>query len=390
MAEHAGVPVVNALTDEFHPCQLLADLLTVREHKGDARRADGRLRRRRRLQHGQLLAARRRHRRACTCGSARPRATSPSEAMVDRADGDRARRPAAPPCSSADPVEAVAGADVVVTDTWVSMGKEERGRPRGWRSFAPTRVTAELLAHAAPDAIVLHCLPAYRGKEIAAESSTARRAWSGTRPRTGGTPRRRSSPGCWSSAMSDAVTPPLRPATKNARHQQIVDLVDPPRGALPGRARRRCSPSSGVQVTQATLSRDLVELDAVKVRTPSGALVYAVPGRGRRPTTGGAGRDRRRPATGWPGSAPSCSSAPRPAPTSSCCAPRRAPPSSSPPPSTRPSSPDVLGTIAGDDTVLVIGRDPAGGDALARRFLALADSSRRPDQPRRATRTRTD
>ena len=127
-----------------------------------------------------------------------------------------------------------------------------------------------------------------------------------------------------------------------------------------------------MQVTQATLSRDLVELDAVKVRSASGALVYAVPAEGgdRRPAAPGEtaaaghrlGRLLRRAA----------GHAPTPAPTWSCCAPRRAPPSSSPPRSTRPSYPDVLGTIAGDDTVLVIGRDPAGGDDLARRLLALA------------------
>ncbi len=67
-----------------------------------------------------------------------------------------------------DPVAAVAGADVVVTDTWVSMGKEEEAEARR-ATFAPYAVTSELLAHAAPDAIVLHCLPAYRGSEIDAE-----------------------------------------------------------------------------------------------------------------------------------------------------------------------------------------------------------------------------
>ena len=67
-----------------------------------------------------------------------------------------------------DPVAAVAGADVVVTDTWISMGKEEEAAARA-SVFAPYSLTTELLGHAAPDAIVLHCLPAYRGKEIDAE-----------------------------------------------------------------------------------------------------------------------------------------------------------------------------------------------------------------------------
>ena len=158
MAAYAGVPVVNALTDEFHPCQLLADLLTIREHKGELAGLDGRLRRRRRLQHGQLLAARRRHRRACTCGSARPRATSPSRAVRRPGPRDRAGRPAARPSCVPDPGEAVAGADVVVTDTWVSMGKEEEAAAR-LAAFGAYTVTADLLPLADADAIV-HALPA--------------------------------------------------------------------------------------------------------------------------------------------------------------------------------------------------------------------------------------
>jgi transcriptional regulator of arginine metabolism len=147
-----------------------------------------------------------------------------------------------------------------------------------------------------------------------------------------------------------------RPATKNSRHQLIVDLLSghevhsqPELQELLG--------ERGVQVTQATLSRDLVELDAVRVRAQSGALVYAVP------AEGGDRRGRllaellvsadasanlvvlRTP----PGAAQFLASA-----------------------MDKVEYPDVLGTIAGDDTVLVMSRDPLGGEEIARRLLALA------------------
>ena len=166
MAEYAGVPVVNALTDEFHPCQLLADLLTVREQKGelagltvtyigDAANNMG---------NSWLLAG-------VTAGMhvrvAGPDGYRPSDAMFERANSIGTQTGGSA-TGSAELVAAVTGADVVVTDTWVSMGKEEEKAAR-LEIFAPYSLTSELLAHAKDDAIVLHCLPAYRGKEIAAE-----------------------------------------------------------------------------------------------------------------------------------------------------------------------------------------------------------------------------
>lgn len=163
MAAHAGVPVVNALTDDFHPCQLLADLLTVREHKGSLAGltvgfvGDGACN----MGNSWLLAG-------ATAGMhvriGSPEGYAPSRAMVDRAAAIAAGTGGSARLES-DPVAAVAGADVVVTDTWVSMGKEEEAGARA-EIFAPYAVTAGLLSHAAPDAIVMHCLPAYRGKEI--------------------------------------------------------------------------------------------------------------------------------------------------------------------------------------------------------------------------------
>ncbi|GAB6985856.1 ornithine carbamoyltransferase [Nocardioides pyridinolyticus] len=166
MAEHAGVPVVNALTDDFHPCQLLADLLTIREHKpqlagltatfvGDGASNMG---------NSWLLAG-------ATAGMhvriASPADYLPETDMVERAAAIAARTGGSASVGS-DPVAAVAGADVVVTDTWVSMGKEEEAASRE-QVFGPFALTSSLFDRAKPDAIALHCLPAYRGKEVDAE-----------------------------------------------------------------------------------------------------------------------------------------------------------------------------------------------------------------------------
>jgi ornithine carbamoyltransferase len=163
MAEHAGVPVVNALTDDFHPCQLLADLLTIREHKAEiagltvAFLGDGACN----VGNSWLLAG-------ATAGMhvriSSPEGYTPSAEMVDAASAIAATTGGSAVLEP-DPHAAVAGADVVVTDTWISMGKEEEAAARA-EVFAPYSVTEALFDEARPDAIVMHCLPAYRGKEI--------------------------------------------------------------------------------------------------------------------------------------------------------------------------------------------------------------------------------
>jgi ornithine carbamoyltransferase len=163
MAEHAGVPVVNALTDDFHPCQLLADLLTIREHKAElagltvAFLGDGACN----VGNSWLLAG-------ATAGMhvriSSPAGYAPAAAMVDAATA-LAATTGGSAVLEPDPHAAVAGADVVVTDTWISMGKEEEAVARA-EVFGPYSVTEELFDEAKPDAIVMHCLPAYRGKEI--------------------------------------------------------------------------------------------------------------------------------------------------------------------------------------------------------------------------------
>ncbi|QWT23074.1 ornithine carbamoyltransferase [Subtercola sp. PAMC28395] len=166
MALNTTVPVVNALSDEFHPCQLLADLLTIREHRGElagltvAFLGDGASN----MAQSYLLA--------CATAGMHVRVGSPAAYSPDPVVADDARTIASTTGGSAtvlsDPAEAVAGADIVVTDTWVSMGKEDEKAARV-KVFGGYQVDAALMAGAKPDALFLHCLPADRGYEVSAE-----------------------------------------------------------------------------------------------------------------------------------------------------------------------------------------------------------------------------
>jgi ornithine carbamoyltransferase len=166
MAENVDLPVVNALTDSFHPCQVLADLAAVAYVKEGlealpglrlAYVGDGA----NNMAHSYLLGG-------ATAGIhvviATPEGYLPDETVLSDAQ-ELAGRTGGSVEVVHDPAEAIAGADVVATDTWVSMGTEEEREARE-KVFADFQVTEELMALAAPDAVVLHCLPAYRGKEI--------------------------------------------------------------------------------------------------------------------------------------------------------------------------------------------------------------------------------
>lgn len=165
MAANSKVPVINALSDEFHPCQLLADLLTIQEHKGKLAGlklvyiGDGN-----NMANSYLLAG-------AMAGMhvvvVTPEQYLPSDEVVARADAIAFETGGSVSVSN-NPAEAVAGADVLATDTWVSMGKESEKAKRV-QDFAGFTIDSTLLALASPDAIVLHCLPAYRGYEISAE-----------------------------------------------------------------------------------------------------------------------------------------------------------------------------------------------------------------------------
>jgi len=166
MAAGTTVPVVNALSDDFHPCQLLADLQTIREKKGRlagltvAFVGDGRSN----MGQSYLLAC-------ATAGMTvrvgAPEGFQPDDSVVADASAIAERTGGAVQVT-ADAREAVAGADVVVTDTWVSMGKEDEKDERV-AVFGGFKVDQALMAHAAGDAIFLHCLPADRGYEVDAD-----------------------------------------------------------------------------------------------------------------------------------------------------------------------------------------------------------------------------
>jgi len=166
MAANSSVPVINALSDSWHPCQLLADLMTIKEcfgkteglklaYVGDANNN---------MANSYLVA--------CAMAGMDVSIAAPEGYGPDSVVLDRAREIAAIQggkiSSYNDPVEAVAGAHVVVTDTWVSMGMEDQARERAL-VFQAFTVDSALMASADKNAIFLHCLPAYRGFEVSAD-----------------------------------------------------------------------------------------------------------------------------------------------------------------------------------------------------------------------------
>ncbi|GLW06337.1 ornithine carbamoyltransferase, catabolic [Microtetraspora sp. NBRC 13810] len=165
MARYSSVPVVNALTDEFHPCQILADLQTVREHRGTLAGltmtylGDGA----NNMAHSYLLGG--------ALAGMHVRIAAPARYQPDAVILDRAAEIAATSGGSvvalSDPYAAADGAHVIATDTWVSMGQD--GKEERAAALLPYQVNGELMRQAAADAIVLHCLPAYRGMEITAD-----------------------------------------------------------------------------------------------------------------------------------------------------------------------------------------------------------------------------
>lgn len=165
MAENAGVPVINSLSDMYHPCQILADLMTIQEHKGklsglkiayvgDASNN---------MANSYLIGG-------ATAGMqvsvAGPANYLPDSHIVARAELI-AQKTGGSVSVHGEPAAAIADADVVITDTWISMGQEVEKEKR-LRDFAGYTVDDALFAHAKPDAIFMHCLPAYRGYEVSA------------------------------------------------------------------------------------------------------------------------------------------------------------------------------------------------------------------------------
>lgn len=157
LADAATVPVINGLTDDTHPCQIMADLMTYEEHRGPvagkkiAWSGDGN-----NVLHSMIEAS---ARFGFDLSVAVPEGNEPIQTFIDwsRANGGKVD-------VTHDPHEAVRGADAVVTDTWVSMGMEEKAR--GHNVFMPYQVNERLMESANKDALFMHCLPAHRGEEV--------------------------------------------------------------------------------------------------------------------------------------------------------------------------------------------------------------------------------
>jgi ornithine carbamoyltransferase len=164
MAMHSSIPVINALSELEHPCQALADMLTLQENFGDLRKVhlaflgDGN-----NVAHSLMLAA---ANLGATISVGTPEGYEPSQAVLSAAQ-DLAAISGGEVRVVNDPIQAVAGADAVYTDVWASMGQEEEAAERR-KIFLPFQVNPKLLSYAAKHALFMHCLPAHRGDEVAA------------------------------------------------------------------------------------------------------------------------------------------------------------------------------------------------------------------------------
>jgi ornithine carbamoyltransferase len=165
LAQYATIPVINGLTDDDHPCQALADLLTIYEVKKTLKGlklayvGDGN-----NVAHALMIAA---AKVGMDCTIACPSGYEPKETYVNAAV-QIGKQSGATIAVTHDPIEAVADADVIYTDVWTSMGQEQESEQR-LTVFQPFQVNDELVKHAKPDYMFLHCLPAHRGEEVAAD-----------------------------------------------------------------------------------------------------------------------------------------------------------------------------------------------------------------------------
>ncbi|MGD9852726.1 MAG: ornithine carbamoyltransferase [Nitrospirales bacterium] len=162
---HTSIPIINGLTDYCHPCQALADVQTIMEHKGNVKGlklayiGDGN-----NISHSLIeIGAKLGMHVSVGC----PAEYGPDPGLVQRAQ-EEGSQTGSMICITPDPLQAAKHADVVYTDVWISMGQESEQRPR-MAALAPYQVNGPLMKSAKPDAILMHCLPAHRGEEITAE-----------------------------------------------------------------------------------------------------------------------------------------------------------------------------------------------------------------------------
>lgn len=165
LAEHAAVPVINGLTDHEHPCQAIADFMTILEFKRSLKKlkvsyiGDGN-----NVAHSLMLTA---AKLGGTMFVATPDGYRPTDGILSRAQ-ELGKKSGATIVWTADPLEAARDADVIYTDTWTSMGQEKEAELRR-AVFTPFQVNRALFSHAKPDALFMHCLPAHRGEEVTDE-----------------------------------------------------------------------------------------------------------------------------------------------------------------------------------------------------------------------------
>ena len=361
MASGATVPIVNALSDEFHPCQVLADLQTLAERKGALHGSADDLLRRRRQQHGALADARRGHRRHPRHHRRPGRASSPTRQFVAAAErraerhrrlGDRHRRR-----RRGGRRRRRAGDRHLDVD-----GPGERragpGRGRSGRS----RSTPTCSAWPTPEAVVLHCLPAHRGDEITDEviDGPHSAVWDEAENRLHAQKallvwllERRS----MTALEGHARDHPGRPAGAHRGDPVVGRGAQPERaGRAAGRRRHRRHPGHAV-----ARPRGARRGEAARRRRRRRRLRRA---RGRQPGARGVRRHRR----GCRGCSANCWCPPTPAATSRCCAPRPARRDYLASAIDRAALPYVVGTIAGDDTIFVVAREPMTGAELADRL----------------------
>jgi ornithine carbamoyltransferase len=166
LAKHATVPVINGLSDLLHPCQTLADYFTLREHRGPLKGmklayiGDGN-----NVCNELMMGA---AKLGLSMAVASPPGYEPNPLIVKSAVREAQKAGASSPLVTRDPHAAASGADVIYTDVWTSMGQEEEAEKR-LAAFSGFIVDANLMSYAKPDAIFMHCLPAHRGQEVAAE-----------------------------------------------------------------------------------------------------------------------------------------------------------------------------------------------------------------------------
>jgi len=166
LAKHGTVPVINGLSDLLHPCQALADYYTLRERRGNleglkiAYVGDGT-----NVCHELMFGA---VKLGMAMTVASPEGYEPNQLIVKSAAREAQKAKTPPPVVTRDPMEAVAGADVVYTDVWTSMGQEAESEVRV-QAFQGYTVSADIMAAAGPEAVFMHCLPAHRGEEVTAE-----------------------------------------------------------------------------------------------------------------------------------------------------------------------------------------------------------------------------